>query len=233
MRRAGDHGRVAAGIISACVLKTDMVRGTSSRMIFVDSSVNTHHDRTKISLPPHPFSAVGAERVAFSLQQFSIRRNWFNVNPTNNKGYVYVDTTYHEFVVTPGVYSTFTALATAIKTALNTTASTIAKIASFDVTHNATNRKFQITVNMAANQSAKVEIRCFLIKSGAMPAGVSLQGGYNDLYEILGGKPLKSATDDFESLTNTTGAGGNADDSIQAPNQSKHARCDLHSSDCI
>ena len=176
-------------------------------MIFVDSSVNTHHDRTKISLPPHPFSAVGAERVAFSLQQFSIRRNWFNINPTNNTGYVYVDTTYHEFVVTPGVYSTFTTMAAAIKTALNTTANTIAKIASFEVTHNPISRKFEITVTMAANQTAEVEIRCFLIKSGAMPAGVSLQGGYNDLYEILGGKPLKSATDDFESLTNTTGAG--------------------------
>ena len=41
-----------------------------------------------------------------------------------------------------------------------------------------------------------------------MPSDVSLQGGFNDLFEILGGKPLKSATDDFESLTNTTGAAG-------------------------
>lgn len=177
-------------------------------MIFVDSSVNTHHDRTKISLPPHPFSAVGAERVAFSLQQFSIRRNWFNINPTNNTGYVYVDTTYHEFVVAPGVYSTFAALATAIKAALNATAGTIAKIAGFDVTHNATNRKFEITVTMAGSYTAEVQIRCILTKSGAMAPGVSLQGGYNDLYEILGGKPLKSATDDFNSLTNTSGAGG-------------------------
>ena len=146
-------------------------------MVFVDSSVNTHHDRTKISLPPHPFSAVGAERVAFSLQQFSIRRNWFNVNPTNNTGYVYVDATYHEFAVTAGVYSTFAALATAIQTALDETAATIAKIDSFTVAHNAISRKFEITVTMAAGQTAKVEIRCLSIKTGAMPAGVSLQGG--------------------------------------------------------
>ena len=52
-------------------------------MIFLDSSVNTHHDRTKINVPPHPFSAVGTERIALSLQQFSIRRNWLNINPTN------------------------------------------------------------------------------------------------------------------------------------------------------
>ena len=55
-------------------------------MIFLDSSVNTHHDRTKINVPPHPFSAVGTERIALSLQQFSIRRNWLNINPTNNTG---------------------------------------------------------------------------------------------------------------------------------------------------
>ena len=74
-----------------CALsKKKMVRGTTSRMIFVDSTVNTHHDRTRISLPPHPFSVVGNERAAFSLQQFSIRRNWYNINPTNNTGYVYI-----------------------------------------------------------------------------------------------------------------------------------------------
>ena len=59
-----------------------------SRMIFLDSSVNTHHDRTKINVPPHPFSVVGTERLALSLQQFSIRRNGLNINPTNNTGYV-------------------------------------------------------------------------------------------------------------------------------------------------
>ena len=38
-----------------------------------------------------------------------------------------------------------------------------------------------------------------------MPPGVSLSGGFNDIHEILGGKPLKVATDDFESLQNVTG----------------------------
>ena len=38
-----------------------------------------------------------------------------------------------------------------------------------------------------------------------MPPGVSLAGGFNDIHEILGGKALKLATDDFESLQNVTG----------------------------
>ena len=183
-----------------------MVRGTTSRMIFVDSSINTHHDRTRISLPPHPFSAVGAERVALSLQQFSIRRNWFNINPTNNTGYVYVDSTYHEFDIAPGVYSTFAALTSAIQAALTEAAASIPKVTSFAVTYAATTRKFTIAVTMAAGQTDAVEIRCFQIKNGPMPSGVGLKGGYNDLYEILGGIPLKNSTDDFATLRNTTGA---------------------------
>ena len=108
-----------------------MVRGATSRMIFLDSSVNTHYDRTKINVPPHPFSAVGTERLALSLQQFSIRRNWLNINPTNNTGYVYIDATYHEFTIAPGAYATFAELATAVEAALNVTATGIAKIDGF------------------------------------------------------------------------------------------------------
>ena len=183
-----------------------MVRGTSSRMIFLDSSVNTHHDRTKLNVPPHPFSAVGTERLALSLQQFSIRRNWLNINPTNNTGYVYIDATYHEFIVAPGAYSTFAELATALQNALNATAAGIAKIDSFTVTHNSVTRKFIITAQLTDDgATSEVQIRCFAIKSGAMPPGVSLAGGFNDIHEILGGKALKLATDDFESLQNVTG----------------------------
>ena len=170
-------------------------------MIFVDSTVNTHHDRTRISLPPHPFSVVGNERAAFSLQQFSIRRNWYNINQTNNTGYVYIDGTHHEFQIAPGVYSTFEDISLAIQAALTTTAANIAKINTFDVAPNLETRKFTITVTMAAGHSTKVEIRCFQIKPGATaPAGVTAQGAFNDIHEILGGKPLRSDADDFESL---------------------------------
>ena len=183
-----------------------MVRGTSSRMIFLDSSVNTHHDRTKINVPPHPFSAVGTERIALSLQQFSIRRNWLNINPTNNTGYVYVDATYHEFIIAPGAYSTFAELSVALQNALNVVAAGIAKIDTITVTHSSVIRKFTITVQLTDDAAiSEVQVRCFAIKSGAMPPGVSLSGGFNDIHEILGGKPLKVATDDFESLQNVTG----------------------------
>ena len=184
-----------------------MVRGTTSRMIFIDSSVNTHHDKTKVNVPPHPFSVVGTERFALSLQQFSIRRNWLNINPTNNTGYIYIDATYHEFQIVPGVYTTFAELAVALQLALNTTANaSIAKIANdgFGVAHSAVTRKFTIAIQMDAAHTTEVQIRCFAIKT-VMPPGVSRQGGFNDIHEILGGRPLRLAADDFGSLTNTTG----------------------------
>ena len=191
-----------------------MVRGTTSRMIFVDSTVNTHHDRTLISLPPHPFSVVGNERAAFSLQQFSIRRNWYNINPTNNTGYLYIDGTHHEFQIAPGLYSTFNDLSVAIKAALTacvTANNLTAKIQLIECTPIDSTRQFQIVVTMAAGQTSKVEIRCFHIRPGATaPAGVTPQGGFSDIHEILGGKPLRSDTDDFESLKNANAAGGNS-----------------------
>ena len=68
------------------------------------------------------------------------------------------------------------------------------------------NDEFTITAQLTDDgATSEVQIRCFAIKSGAMPPGVSLAGGFNDIHEILGGKALKLATDDFESLQNVTG----------------------------
>ena len=78
-----------------------MVRGQVSRLIFLDSSVNTHGDRTRVLLPARAFSASGNEQMSITLQSFSIRRNWYNINPTNNTGFIFVDNTYFEFSIDP------------------------------------------------------------------------------------------------------------------------------------
>jgi len=77
-------------------------------------------------------------------------------------------------------------------------------ITSAAVTHDNTTRLFTITFTMAAGHSSTVvQIRTVAIKGGAMltPTGVGLQGGFSDVHEILGAKALKSATDDFNSMT--------------------------------
>ena len=70
-----------------------MVRGSISKSIFIDSSVNTHNDETRVMFPPHPFSAQGAERMSLTLVSFGMRRGWHNINPTNGIFYLYLNGT--------------------------------------------------------------------------------------------------------------------------------------------
>jgi hypothetical protein len=176
-------------------LNKPMVRGAISKLIFIDSSVATHGDHTKVLVPPHPLSAGAGERMALSLVSFSMRRNWYNANPTNNTFYIFTDNTYHKVEIVSGVYPTFASLTTAINAALTATISAIATIASVATTYSATTRKFTIVFTMASGSEAvPVEIRCFAIKTGSLPANVSLQGGFNDSFEILGAKPNRSTT---------------------------------------
>ena len=95
------------------------MRGDQSRLLFIDSTVNTNGDQSRINLPPHPFSAVGNERMSLTLLSMSIRRNWYNINPTNNIFYLYTNSTFYECYITPGVYATFGALETEIQAAVN------------------------------------------------------------------------------------------------------------------
>ena len=85
-----------------------MTKSNLSRLIFIDSSVNTHGDHAKVLVPPHPFGAVKSERIALTLISFCARRNWYNVNATNNTFYLYQNGVHYEVQIPPGVYSDFT-----------------------------------------------------------------------------------------------------------------------------
>ena len=52
-----------------------------------------------------------------------------------------------------------------------------------------------------------VELRCFAVKGGALPAGVTIQGGFSDVHEILGGKPIRLVADANDSLDGSLSAG--------------------------
>ena len=125
------------------------MRGTQSRLIFIDSSVNTHGDRSHISLPPHPFTAIGNERMSLTLLSFSIRRNWMNINATNNTFYIYTASTFYECVIPPGVYNTFASLETAIQSVLNTAVVSISNITSIAVAYVPLTRTYSFTFVMA------------------------------------------------------------------------------------
>jgi hypothetical protein len=204
-----------------------MVRGTTSKLIFVDSSVSTDgRGHTKVLIPPHPFSAQGGERMALTLVSFTMRRNWYNLNATNNTFYLFVSNTYHEVVITPGVYSSFAALAGAINAALTTTTATIAAIATSTVNYNDTTRFFSIVLTMTAGSEAiPVQLRCFAIKGGTLPVGVSLQGGLSDSHEILGVTPIRSSAQTLETgHFMSTGYESHAQESLRLIESSIFAR---------
>ena len=178
-----------------------MVKGSVSRLIFLDSSVNTHHDRTKAFLPSQAFRAHGEEKFSLTLLQFAIRRNWYNINSTNNTFFINIDSTLHSVVIEPGVYSTFSSLVTGINSALTTAVAGIADITSIIVTYDTSKRFFTFTVQMEDGSFDKdVSFKCFSIKDGVLPVTVSPNAGFNDSYEILGALPVKEASSAVDSL---------------------------------
>ena len=187
-----------------------MVRGNVSKLLFLDSSVNTHGDKTKVMVPPHSFAAQSNERMALTLQSFSMRRNWYNVNDTNRIFYLFLNNVHYEVAVEAGVYATFVSLATALNESLVATVANIAAITGTAVAYSALTRKFTISLTMAtAHATTPVEIRCFAIKGGAVPVGVGVQGRFNDAHEILGGRPIRSVASAANSLVGTLNAGVN------------------------
>ena len=91
----------------------------NSRLIFIDSEVNTvgNQSKAKINLPNHPFSVCCEDRMRLTLLSFDMRRSWYSVNQTNNVFYLRDPDadTYTEIVIAPGSYSTFASLAAAIQ----------------------------------------------------------------------------------------------------------------------
>ena len=170
-----------------------MVKGAISKYLYIDSSLNTHNDHTKVLLPATPFSAEGGERMSLTLLSFGMRKAFHDINPTNSIFYLFVGATYYEVQIATGTYATFTDLAIAINDALTAAIAGIAEITSAATTYTARTRTYQIVFTMAGGHAAtEVQIRCFLVKSGTLPAGVSRAGGFNDSYLILGAKPIRT-----------------------------------------
>ena len=97
-----------------------MVRGDQSKLLFIDSTVATHNDRVKLMLPSSAFTADAGDRIALTLQSFSMRRNFYSIHKYNSIFYVKVETDLVEIQIAHGSYDTFDKLATAIQTAMRT-----------------------------------------------------------------------------------------------------------------
>lgn len=196
-----------------------MVRGQVSRLIYIDSKVNTHGDRTRVLLPSRSFTCSGSESLSLTLQSFSMRRQWYNINLTNNTGYVFVNGQHYEFSILPGSYTmfddpvgaaagaeSFQSLRLGIQFAMTSCLATHSALQTFvssiSVTYNALLRKYSFDIQRQSGyHSEGVEIRCFAIKSGKPPfraqnqGATSTEGVFSDVFEILGASPIRDEND--------------------------------------
>jgi len=160
------------------------------RNIFIDSEINNSGTGTqcRVIFPSQSFGIKGKQFMKLKLSTFSMRRNWYNINITNNTFYLFnfpLATNYTQFTIAPGNYTSFATLATAIQASITA----VAALAATVVTYDNTTRKFTITLAGAIATSYFV---FFQVKSlPVAPAGVSAAGYFNDSFEILGTIPTR------------------------------------------
>ena len=176
----------------------------NSRLIFIDSEVNTvgNKAKAKINIPNHPFSVCCDDRMRLTLLSFDMRRSWYSVNQTNNVFYIRDPDadTYDEVAIAPGSYAAFADLAAAIQTALRATTVGTTQLTTATCTYDDTTRKFVFTLVGAPTNAFLVT---FQVKEGTRPAGVSADGFFQDSHELLGIIPSRTDTP-----VNGTGSSG-------------------------
>ncbi len=161
-----------------------------SRVVFVDSEINSigNGQISKINFPPSAFSVSPKEQMRLTLSSFEIRRNWYNINPSNNTFYLYNPSgagSYTPVVIQQGNYDDFNTLAGAIATALS------AVVPLSTCVYQPIPRKYLITLGATAPPGSYLV--CFQVKSDPtnQPSTVTDNGYYNDSQELLGSKPTR------------------------------------------
>ncbi len=161
-----------------------------ARTVFVDSEINSigNGQVSKINFPPSAFSIAPREIMRLVLSSFEMRRNWYNINPSNNTFYLYDPAgagTYSPIVIAQGSYSSFALLTTAIQTAI------VAVVAGSTVAYDPILRKYTITLGAGAPVGSYLV--CFQVKldNAIQPTTVSNNGYFNDSQELLGAIPTR------------------------------------------
>ena len=163
-----------------------------TKNIFLDSSINTDTGDGRLArwiCPSEGFSVGNQQYIKMTVNSFTMRRNWYNVNYNNNLFYDYDPGTglYQAYTIQQGNYTTLTSLATAIQTAVQVVH------AAATVTFDPISRKFSFDMTAAGGFGVAAYFVGFIVKQGDPPAGVTLNGFFNDSFEILGGRPQKIA----------------------------------------
>lgn len=179
-------------------------RLAKTRLLFIDSdnggSTINPQGEFKVQLPTHALDLKPNEYLRFSLVDFHMYKNFYNINATNNCIMVSVDggSTYEEIRIPPKNYENYNEIVSAFRTALEDS-STFSLFTGSETTSglgttpNTTgDRILRITLNKVAHGLSGQVI--FQTRDYTDP---SIRGGdftrdHNDSYAILGSKRVQA-----------------------------------------
>jgi hypothetical protein len=175
------------------------------RTVFLNSEINTKQGQIQaLNFPSSSFNVSQNEQMKITLSTFHCRRNWYNINATNSIFYVYnpAGSVYTECRIPEGNYESFDTPAAVGPPAVGESlcegvvaALVNAGFVGSTCTYDPRTRKLTIT---PVGIPAGAYIVCFQVKSNSPfgpPAGVSEEGYFNDVCEILGALDTRDGWD--------------------------------------
>ncbi len=167
---------------------------TNQKNIFIDTE-QYHSVDNKVTLlfPSQTLVVPQGFGMKLSLQQFTMKKSFYNINKYNNTLYLYNSTTnaYTEIVIDEGDYYTFGATGTAADSlckAIETAFNNVLGPASTGVSYNVNTKKLSITSPTFSSTNYLV---CFQVppsRQNFIPANTTSNGLFSDIAEILGAR---------------------------------------------
>jgi hypothetical protein len=189
---------------------------TNQRNIFIDTEQYHGSDnKAKLLFPSQTLVVPQGFGIKLSLQQFTMKKTFYNINEYNRIFYIYDEstTTYQEVKLSTGDFFAFASngggasantLCKNIEDALLATSG----ISSATVTYDFTTRKININSTSLTSTKYIVFFQIPQSRQGTIPAGVSQNGYFSDTAEIFGG----IANQEVPSVHPTPGLSQNGND---------------------
>lgn len=167
---------------------------TNQKNIFIDTE-QYHSVDNKVTLlfPSQTLVVPQGFGMKLSLQQFTMKKSFYNINKYNNTLYIYNSSTnaYTQIVIAEGDYYEFGRLGTDAESlckAIEDSFNAVLGAASTGVSYNVNTRKLSIT---SASFSATNYLVCFQVppsRQNFIPANTTPNGLFSDIAEILGAR---------------------------------------------
>lgn len=187
---------------------------TNQRNLFIDTEQYHGSDnKARLIFPSQTLIVPQGFGMKLSLQQFTMKKTFYNINDYNNKFYLYnkTNSTYTEVTLQKGDFFAFGTDATLATGMCKNIQDALNLISGFTctVTYNHTFRKFSIQSSQLTSNYYIVFFQIPPSRQLAIPANVSPNGYFSDTAEIFGGiatqqDPSGSHPLEGMSLTGTT-----------------------------